>query len=168
MAGSGMKGGQRGNLSSSSGRKQRSETSTSHKGSRVDPSHVTEQAREMYRVLSATSFGMIGPRRQEEVKAVGNRRGVRDGRSQPPRGEQVPQGHLTPHPVPVGVDVRRERDTPAGSEHGGDGFGGTHAFRGNGYFVRGHGMQNNERRRAKTSSGETLHIGVARRRRATP
>jgi hypothetical protein len=45
MAGSGKQGGQRGNLSSSSGRKQRSETSSSHGGSRVDPSHMTERAR---------------------------------------------------------------------------------------------------------------------------
>lgn len=39
-------GGQRRNLSSPSGQKSRSPTSQPHKGSRVDPSHVTEQARE--------------------------------------------------------------------------------------------------------------------------
>lgn len=37
-------GGQRGNLSSASGRKGRSATSTSHKGSRVEPSHVNEKS----------------------------------------------------------------------------------------------------------------------------
>lgn len=47
MAGSGKQGGQRGNLSSGSGRKERSATSNAHKGSRVEPSHLTEQAREV-------------------------------------------------------------------------------------------------------------------------
>lgn len=37
--------GQRSNLTSSSGRKQRSPTSTAHRGSRVEPSHITEKAR---------------------------------------------------------------------------------------------------------------------------
>ena len=46
MAGVSNSGGQRGNLSSGSGRKERSPTSTSHKGSRVDPSHLTEKARD--------------------------------------------------------------------------------------------------------------------------
>ena len=37
--------GQRGSLTSSSGRKQRSATSTSHTGSRVEPSHEVERVR---------------------------------------------------------------------------------------------------------------------------
>jgi hypothetical protein len=36
-------GGQRGNITSASGKKARSPTSTSHKGSRVEPSHVHEK-----------------------------------------------------------------------------------------------------------------------------
>lgn len=40
----GKSGGQRGNLASGSGRKQRSTTSTSHKGSRVEPSHTAERS----------------------------------------------------------------------------------------------------------------------------
>ena len=47
MAGTSKQGGQRSNTTSGSGRKQRSPTSTSHKGSRVEPSHVTELAREV-------------------------------------------------------------------------------------------------------------------------
>ncbi len=43
---SGKKGGQRSNLSSGSGRKKRSPTSTARKGSRVDPSHEVEHKRE--------------------------------------------------------------------------------------------------------------------------
>src|SRR3989442_306596 len=62
----------------------------------------------------------------------------------------------------------REPEPPPGGAHGVAGLRGTAGYRGKGYFVRGHGMQNNERRRAKASSGETLHIGVARRRRANP
>ncbi len=46
MASSRIQGGQRNNITSSSGRKKRSPTSTSHSGSRVEPSHVTELARE--------------------------------------------------------------------------------------------------------------------------
>lgn len=50
MAGTGKTGGteagQRSNLSSGSGRKKRSPTSTSRKGSRVDPSHQIELKRE--------------------------------------------------------------------------------------------------------------------------
>ncbi|MBS0195594.1 MAG: hypothetical protein JSR77_02445 [Planctomycetes bacterium] len=46
MASSKIQGGQRNNITSSSGRKKRSPTSTSHGGSRVEPSHVTELARE--------------------------------------------------------------------------------------------------------------------------
>lgn len=42
----GKSGGQRANTTSASGRKTRSATSTTHRGSRVEPSHVTEQARE--------------------------------------------------------------------------------------------------------------------------
>ena len=45
MASIGNKGGQRGNTTSASGRKERSPTSTPHTGSRADPSHVTEKAR---------------------------------------------------------------------------------------------------------------------------
>lgn len=45
MAGTSNGGGQRGNLTGGSGRKGRSPTSTSHKGSRVEPSHLTDQAR---------------------------------------------------------------------------------------------------------------------------
>jgi len=37
--------GQRSNLTPSSGRKQRTPTSTSHRGSRVEPANVTEKAR---------------------------------------------------------------------------------------------------------------------------
>jgi hypothetical protein len=39
--------GQRDNLSSASGRKERSATSASHTGSRVEPSHTTDKAREL-------------------------------------------------------------------------------------------------------------------------
>lgn len=45
MAAIGKQNGQRGNTTSASGRKQRSETSTPHSGSRMDPSHATEKAR---------------------------------------------------------------------------------------------------------------------------
>jgi len=46
MAGIGNKGGgQRTQITSSSGRKERSPTSTSHTGSRVEPSHVHEKER---------------------------------------------------------------------------------------------------------------------------
>lgn len=38
-------GSQRTGAASASGRKSRSATSTSHKGSRVEPSHITEQKR---------------------------------------------------------------------------------------------------------------------------
>lgn len=43
--GGSAKGGQRGTLSSASGQKKRSPTSTPHKGSRVDPSHEVEHTR---------------------------------------------------------------------------------------------------------------------------
>ncbi len=56
MAGSGMKGGQRGNLSSTSGRKQRSATRSSPVGSRVDPSHVKELAREKREKKAASAL----------------------------------------------------------------------------------------------------------------
>lgn len=46
MAATSKKGGQRTNLSSGSGRKKRSPTSTARKGSRVDPSHEVEHKRE--------------------------------------------------------------------------------------------------------------------------
>lgn len=45
MAGVSNSGGQRGNLSSGSGRKERSPTSAAHKGSRVEASHLVEKAR---------------------------------------------------------------------------------------------------------------------------
>lgn len=48
--------GQRGNTTSASGRKQRSTTSTSHKGSRVEPSHIVEKTRES-REKKATRAG---------------------------------------------------------------------------------------------------------------
>jgi len=41
----GRGGGQRGNMSSRSGRKQRSQTRSPHSGSRVDPSHTLQKAR---------------------------------------------------------------------------------------------------------------------------
>jgi len=47
MPGSRKQGGQRGNTTSASGEKARSATSTSHKGSRVEPSHVAEHAKEV-------------------------------------------------------------------------------------------------------------------------
>lgn len=47
MAGTGKSSGQRTNTTSGSGRKTRSETSTSHSGSRVEPSHITEKSREV-------------------------------------------------------------------------------------------------------------------------
>ena len=46
MATTSRSGGQRPNLSSPSGRKQRSPTTIAHTGSRADPSHTAEQARE--------------------------------------------------------------------------------------------------------------------------
>jgi hypothetical protein len=46
MASIGNKGGQRRDTNSSSGRKQRSPTSRAASGSRVDPSHTKEKARE--------------------------------------------------------------------------------------------------------------------------
>ncbi len=53
MATTSRSGGQRNNLSSSSGRKQRSPTTIAHTGSRVDPSHTAEQAREAREKKSA-------------------------------------------------------------------------------------------------------------------
>lgn len=47
MGTSNKSGGQRGNTNSASGKKSRSETSTSHKGSRVEPSHIVEQQRDV-------------------------------------------------------------------------------------------------------------------------
>ena len=47
MARVGKQGGQRGNTTSASGRKERSPTSKSHKGSRVEPSHLLEHTREV-------------------------------------------------------------------------------------------------------------------------
>lgn len=46
MGTSEIKGGQRTNLSGDTGKKARSETSQPHKGSRLEPSHVTERQRE--------------------------------------------------------------------------------------------------------------------------
>ena len=46
MATTSRSGGQRPNLSSPSGQKQRSPTTIGHTGSRVDPSHTAEQSRE--------------------------------------------------------------------------------------------------------------------------
>ncbi|GEM_PF-2022366 len=46
MASIGKSGGQRNNITSASGQKARSPTSTSHKGSRVEPSHVNDQVRD--------------------------------------------------------------------------------------------------------------------------
>lgn len=46
MASSGKHGGQRNDLSSASGRKERSPTATTNKGSRVEPSHTHEQVRD--------------------------------------------------------------------------------------------------------------------------
>lgn len=53
MGTSSRAGGQRSNTTSASGRKTRSATSTSHKGSRVEPSHITEQSRETREKKSA-------------------------------------------------------------------------------------------------------------------
>jgi hypothetical protein len=44
--GSGKSAGQRVNINPGEGQKERSPTSTPHKGSRVEPSHVTEHTRE--------------------------------------------------------------------------------------------------------------------------
>jgi hypothetical protein len=46
MAGTSKNGGQRTNTTSGSGRKERSPTSPGHKGSRVEPSHLSNQASE--------------------------------------------------------------------------------------------------------------------------
>jgi hypothetical protein len=42
---SGDRGGQRGNTTAAGGKKSRSPTSNSHRGSRVEPSHITDSAR---------------------------------------------------------------------------------------------------------------------------
>jgi len=63
MAGSGMKGGQRGNLSSPSGRKERSATRSSPVGSRVDPSHVKELARETREKKAASALKKTGKKK---------------------------------------------------------------------------------------------------------
>ncbi len=55
MASIGNKGGQRTNNTSASGRKERSPTSRPHSGSRVDPSHTVEKAREDRAKKSATT-----------------------------------------------------------------------------------------------------------------
>ena len=117
--------------------------------------------------LAAGARRVVGAVGQEEVKPLGDRRGVRDGRAQPALGEEMPQRNLAPHPVSVGVHVRRERDTPSGPKHGGDGFGRADSLRRNGYAVGRHGIKINkgvkQRRHARPS-----RKSVARRRRANP
>ncbi len=53
MGSSSKSNGQRNNTTSASGRKTRSTTSTSHKGSRVEPSHITEHGRSVREKKSA-------------------------------------------------------------------------------------------------------------------
>lgn len=63
---SGKQGGQRTNTTSVSGQKANSPTSTSGKGSRVEPSHVTEKAREVRVQKAATQ----GPKKSAGKKAA--------------------------------------------------------------------------------------------------
>src|SRR5206468_8605707 len=67
----------------------------------------------------------------------------------------MPQGHLAADAIPIGVHVRRERDAPAGRQHGRHGLGGARPLRRNRYSVRGHGSKYTEdvkrRRRAQAS-----------------
>ncbi len=60
--------GQRDNTNSSSGNKIRSETSTPHKGSRQEPSHLTEREREIRakKLVSLTSLRQ--PKRKSSGK----------------------------------------------------------------------------------------------------
>ncbi len=54
MAAANKPSGQRTNTTSASGRKQRSESSSPHRGSRVEPSHVTEKVRNVRDKKAAT------------------------------------------------------------------------------------------------------------------
>ena len=68
MPGSKKQGGQRGNTTSASGQKARSETSTSHKGSRVEPSHVAERAKEERVSKEATQAAKKAAKKVEKKK----------------------------------------------------------------------------------------------------
>jgi hypothetical protein len=54
-------GGQRSNLASSSGKKQRSPTSHGQTGSRVDPSHTTEHTREVREKKTVRQAKSVAP-----------------------------------------------------------------------------------------------------------
>ena len=54
MGSTGNRGGQRSNLTSASGRKERSPTNSAHSGSRADPSHTTRKARDERTQKAAT------------------------------------------------------------------------------------------------------------------
>jgi len=60
--------GQRTNTTSASGRKERSATSTSHGGSRVEPSHVLEHAREeRAKTVTRKSAGKVAKKADAET-----------------------------------------------------------------------------------------------------
>src|SRR5881628_2464195 len=94
---------------------------------------------------------MIGPLRQEKMKPLRDGRGVRDGRAQSARREQMPQSYLAPHAITVGVDMRGEHDPAAGCEHRGDLAGRARALGGNRDSVRGHGIKIKQKRQAEAS-----------------
>ena len=71
MATTSRSGGQRSNLSSPSGRKQRSPTTIGHTGSRVDPSHTAEQAREARAKKSAQQPKAAAPTPTTPTKPSG-------------------------------------------------------------------------------------------------
>lgn len=62
------KGGQRTNTTSASGRKTRTPTTPSGKGSRVEPSHLTEKAREVRAQKAATQ--KAAPKKAASRKTV--------------------------------------------------------------------------------------------------
>ena len=83
------------------------------------------------RDLPHRALGTVGAVRQQKVKPLGDRCGVRDHRLEAPSSQEVPQRHLAPHAVAVRIHVRGEGDAAAGDEHRGDFPCRPHAFRGN-------------------------------------
>lgn len=71
--------GQRGNLSSASGRKQRSETSTPHGGSRAEPSHEADQMHKAGAKKAATKASASAKDMKAKAPAATKSNGPRPG-----------------------------------------------------------------------------------------
>lgn len=79
MAAAKKSAGQRGNLSSASGRKQRSETSTNRSGSRVEPSHEADQMHKVGVKKAATKASASAKVMKAKVPAATKSNGPRAG-----------------------------------------------------------------------------------------